>query len=215
MRVQLISAVLLAARAARAEPEGEHATVVVRESAYVDDDHTTISTTAVAVRTRPTASLIVSARYIADAVSSASVDVVTAATGRWSELRSEVLTGVAYADGTTTVSLDYVYSHENDGDSHTASLGGSRDLLRHNLTLAAGASYVDNRIGRANDLNFDERMHTLGGSARAVWTATPEDIVTTSYDLSRSSGYQASPYRYALVAEMSGVPIAFAEEVPA
>lgn len=213
MRLQLIALALLV-RVAAAEPEGDHATVVVRESVYADDDATTISTTAVAVRAKPTSSLIVSARYIADAVSSASVDVVTAATGRWSELRSEVLAGVAYADGTTTVSLDYIYSHENDWDSHTVSVGGSRDLLRHNLTLAAGASYVANQVGRSHDMNFSEELGTVGGSLRAVWTATPANIVAVSYDGSRSLGYQASPYRYAFVADPSGVPIAFMEDVP-
>lgn len=212
MRLQLI--LLLASSIAYAEPEGDHATVIVRESGYVDDDATSISTTTVAVRAKPTSSLIISARYIADAVSSASVDVVTAATGRWTELRSEVLAGVAYADGTTTASLDYIYSHENDWDSHTISVGGSRDLFHHNLTLAAGASYVDNRVGRADDMNFDKHMRTYGGSVRAVWTATPVDIFTTSYDVSRSTGYQASPYRYAFVDDPSGAPIAFPEEVP-
>ena len=214
MRLQLIALASLASTHAAAEPEGEHATVVVRESGYVDDDATAISTSTVAIRAKPTSTLIVSGRYIADAVSSASIDVVTAATGRWTELRSEVLAGVAYANGTTTASLDYIYSHENDWDSHTISAGGSRDLFRHNLTLAAGASYVDNSVGRADDMSFAKKLRTLGGSVRAVWTASPTDIVTTAYDVSRSNGYQASPYRYAFVDDPSGAPIAFPEDVP-
>jgi hypothetical protein len=215
VRLQLIAlAALLLGAPVRAEPEGDRATVVVRTAGYVDDDDTAISTSIVSVRARAAGNVFVSTRYVADAVSSASVDVVTAATGRWTELRSEVLGGASYADGTTTLSADYVFSHENDWDSHTISAGGARDLFRHNLTLGAGASYVDNRVGRADDDNFSERMRVLGGSLRAVWVAGKLDIFQASYDLSRARGYQASPYRYAFVDDPSGVPIAFAEVTP-
>jgi hypothetical protein len=209
----LVGALMLGAPA-RAEPQGDLATVVVRTSTYVDDDRTAISTSIVSVRARPFGNFFASARYVADAVSSASVDVVTAATGRWTELRSEVLGGAGYTDGTTTLSADYVFSHENDWDSHTISAGGSRDLFKHNLTLGAGASFVDNRVGRAGDDNFGERMRVLGGSLRAVWVAGKRDIFQSSYDLARASGYQSSPYRYAFVEDPSGVPIAFAEVTP-
>ena len=205
---------LLIGASVRAEPEGDRATVVARTSIYLDDDDTAISTSIVSVRARPFGNVSVGMRYVADAVSSASVDVVTAATGRWTELRSEVLAGVGYADGTTTLSADYVFSHENDWDSHTVSAGGSRDLFQHNLTLGAGASIVDNHVGRAEDESFGERMRVLGGSLRAVWVAGKLDIFQSSYELSRASGYQSSPYRYAFVDDPSGVPIAFAEVSP-
>jgi hypothetical protein len=218
VRLQLIALAALAALAAgapaRAEPEADRALVVLRTSGYVDDDDTAISTSIVSVRARAVGNVFVNARYVADAVSSASVDVVTAATGRWTELRSEVLGGAGYADGTTTLSADYIFSHEDDWDSHTVSAGGSRDLFQHNLTLGAGASYVDNRVGRADDESFDERMRVVGGSLRAVWVGGRRNIFQASYDASRARGYQASPYRYAFVADPSGVPIAFAEVTP-
>jgi hypothetical protein len=215
VRLQLIPlGALLFAVSVRAEPEGERATVVARTSLYADDDATTISTSVVSVRARPLGDLSVNARYVADAVSSASVDVVTAATGRWTELRSEVSAGAGYADGTTALSADYVYSHENDWDSHTVSAGGSRDLLQHNLTLGGGASFTDNRVGRAHDERFAERMRVLGGSLRAVWVAGKLDIFQASYELARADGYQSSPYRYAFVDDPSGAPIAFPEVAP-
>lgn len=218
MRLQLIPpiplCVLLVAAGARAEPEGERATVVARTSLYADDDATTISTSVVSVRARPYGDLTVAARYVADAVSSASVDVVTAATGRWTELRSEVTTGAGYADGTTALSADYVYSHENDWDSHTVSAGGSRDLFQHNLTLGAGASFAENRIGRSHDDRFEEHMRVWGGAARAVWVGGKLDIFQAAYELSRADGYQSSPYRYAFVADPSGANVAYAEAAP-
>lgn len=217
MRLQLTAlAATLVATDVCAEPaiEGDHATIVARTSAYVDDDDTVISTSLVAVRAKPTERITVSARYVADAVSSASVDVITAATERWTELRSEVLGGVAFADGTTTLSLDYTYSHENDWDSHTIAAGASRDLFKHNLTLGIGGSYVANAVGREGDLNFAEEMSIIGGSVRAVWVAGESDIFSSAYDLSRATGYQSSPYRYAFVADPTGVPIAFPEAAP-
>ena len=216
MRLQLIplGVLLLGASALRAEPEGERATIVARTSVYADDDATAISTSVVSVRARPLGDLTVNARYVADAVSSASVDVVTAATGRWTELRSEVSAGAGYGDGTTALSADYVYSHENDWDSHTVSAGGSRDLFQHNLTLGGGASFGDNRVGRAHDERFAERMRVLGGSLRAVWVAGKLDLFQASYELLRASGYQSSPYRYAFADDPSGAPIALPEVAP-
>jgi uncharacterized protein DUF3570 len=213
VRLQLIF-VAVAASAAHADPEGDTATVVARTSGYLDNDHTAISTSTVAVRAKPKDELVVSAHYVADAVSSASVDVVSAATKRWTELRSEVQGGLAYVGSALTVSADYIFSHENDWDSHTVSLAVSRDFFHHNLTLGVGGSYVDNRVGRADDMNFHETMRVGAGSLRAVWVATKTDIFQASYDLGRANGYQASPYRYAFVADSTGVPIGHPENVP-
>ena len=216
MRLQLTLGVVaaLGGGPVRADPEGDHATVVARTSVYADDDHTVISTSTLAVHARPRPALTISAHYTADAVSSASVDVVTAATKRWTELRSEVDGGAAYADGTTTVSADYIYSHEHDWASHTVALAGARDLLHHNLTVGAAVAYGTNHVGRASDANFSEHMHTLGGAVRIVWVGGPRDIFNASYDLTRVDGYQSSPYRYAFIADPSGIPIAFPEVAP-
>lgn len=217
MRLQLAhAACVIAAMTANAgaEPEGDTATVVARTTVYQDNDHTTISTTTAAVRAKPKDEVVVSARYTADAVSSASVDVITAATERWTELRSEVAGGLAYVTSKTTVSADYIYSTENDWWSHTVSLGGQRDVLGHGLTLGAGASYVDNSVGRRDDMTFHEKMRVLGGQLRAVWPASRDDIFQVSYDLSRIDGYQASPYRHAFAEGPSGARIAFPENVP-
>ena len=199
---------------ARAEPEGDTATVVLRTSGYIDNDHTAISTSTVSARAKPKDEIVISGGYVADAVSSASVDVVSAATGRWTELRSELQGGLAYVDSSTTLSADYVYSHENDWDSHTVALGTARDFFRHNLTLGLAGSYVDNRIGRHDDMNFAERMRGGAVSLRAVVVATPDDIFQVSYDVGRSLGYQASPYRYAWANDASGVTIGYPESVP-
>ncbi|MEZ4401924.1 MAG: DUF3570 domain-containing protein [Kofleriaceae bacterium] len=220
MRLQLSAAAALASlwmtvwATAAAEPTGDHADVAVRTSLYADDDATVISTTSVAVEGRATERATLRAHYVADAVSSASVDVVTAATGRWTELRSEVQGGAAWSDGTWAVTADYVHSREHDWASHTVALSGSRDLFQHNLTLALGVSAVDNQVGRAGDVTFARQQRSAGVDARAVWVASPRDLWSASYTVGYVAGYQASPYRYALVAGPAATAIGFPETAP-
>lgn len=213
MRLQLIALVALTATA-HAEPEGDTATVVARTTGYLDDDETAISTSTIAVKAKPKDEIVVSARYTADAISSASVDVITAATERWTELRNEVAGGLAWVDSSMQLSVDYIYSSENDWASHTIGVGGSRDFLKHNLTLGLGVGYVANAIGRQNDMTFAEEMSAVSSSARAVWTASKNDILQVSYDLSRATGYHASPYRHAFARGPAAALIAFPERAP-
>jgi len=213
VRLQLAIVVALTATA-HADPEGDTATVVARTSGYLDNDDTAISTSTIAVKAKPKDEIVVSARYTADAVSSASVDVITAATERWTELRSEVAGGVAWVDSSMQLSADYIYSHENDWDSHTIGLGGSRDFLNHNLTLGLGAGYVTNAVGRRDDMTFSEKLNAVSGSVRAVWPASKDDLLQVSYDIARATGYQASPYRHAFARGPAGALIAFPEQNP-
>ncbi|MFT3696200.1 MAG: DUF3570 domain-containing protein [Kofleriaceae bacterium] len=212
MRLQLIA--LVASAIAHAEPEGDHVTAVIRNSAYVDNDRTTVDTTVVAAHGKPTADLAIDAHYVADAVSSASVDVITAATGRFTELRQEAMVGATYNDGTSTATASYVYSEEHDW--HSSTFGGAlgRDFYHHNLTLGIGGGFVDNHVGRSGDMNFARRMRVYSGSAHATWVATRHDLFDLSYELGYTSGYQASPYRYVFVADPSGAQIAYAETDP-
>src|SRR5258705_41540 len=76
---------------------------------------------------------LVAGRYLVDAISSASVDVVTAATGRFRELRHEATGGVTYHDGERSIGGAYVLSTEHDWTSHTGSVALAQDFAQHNL----------------------------------------------------------------------------------
>lgn len=185
-----------------------------RTGVYQDSDHTTISTTTVAARALIKDRVQITARYLVDVVSSASVDVVTAATAGFRDTRHEATAGVGYHDGTNTVDIGYIYSGENDWWSHTVDLGLSRDFLQHNLTLGIGLSGVLNDIGRSGDRNFHRSLDVFGASATVAGTPTRRDVVSLTYTLSYLNGYQASPYRYVIFVNPQGLRESVPENVP-
>ncbi len=192
MRLRLILLVVAAA-AARAEPL---ATLDLRTGVYQDSDRTFISTSTVAARATVGDRLTVGARYLIDVISSASVDVVTAATSAFHENRHEAEGSLDLHDGTRTASASYIYSVENDWESHTANAGFSHDLARHNVTVGAGGTFVYNLVGRSGDRNFHRTLLVGGGAAFLTVTPSPRDLVSLGYSFAWLDGYQASPYRF-------------------
>ncbi len=192
-----VSAVLLAGRSAWAQA----GSVDLRSSVYQDSDHTFISTSTAAARGNATDALEVKARYLIDVVSSASIDVVSAATDAFQENRHEGEGALSYSDSQRALGASYIYSREADWQSHTVALGGSHDLLNHNLTIAAGGAYGSNAVGRAKDFNFAESLTTLSGSLSLTAVLGPRDLLNTTYAFSALDGYQASPYRFAYFRE--------------
>ena len=187
----------------------------MRAPAYQDSDHTTISTSTIAARALIKDRVEITGRYLIDVVSSASVDVVTAATtAAFRENRHEATGGVGYRDGTNSASAGYVFSRENDWQSHTIELGGSRDILQHNLTIGFGASLIFNDIWRSGDNNFKRSLNVYGGSLSVAGTPSRRDVVSLTYSLSYLSGYQASPYRYVLFNDEQGFRQAVPESAP-
>jgi hypothetical protein len=197
MRLQLAwwlsPLLLLVCARARAQPL---ASLDLRSGVYQDSDRTTVSTTAVAARGTIKQRLTIEARYLVDVVSSASVDVVTAATGTFRETRHETTAALDYHDGTRTARASYIYSVENDWESHTADAGFSHDLAEHNVTVGASGTFGYNAVGRAGDRNFHRTLIAGGASAFVSFTPTPRDLVSVNYTFGYLSGYQASPYRF-------------------
>jgi len=170
--------------------------VDTRTSLYQDTDATTISTTVVGAQASPIEEVTVSGHYLADIITTASVDVVTAATRRWYETRHEGEGGVSYQNGTEAVSASYVYSVENDWESHTASLAASRDFCEHTLTFGLHGSFTTNAVGRSRDESFHETLDQGSGGLDAAFVLTKRDLLSASYTAIVLSGYQASPYRF-------------------
>jgi len=200
--------------AAPARPRPVQVTADLRTGVYQDSDHTTVSTTTVAARALIKDRVQLTARYLVDVVSSASVDVVTAATPGFAETRHEVTAGVGYRDGTNTVDLGYIYSGENDWWSHTLSWAATRDFLQHNLTLGFGATAVLNDVGRSGDRNFHRSLDVFGGSLTVAGTPSRRDVLSLTYTLSYLTGYQASPYRYIVFFDPQGLRESIPETVP-
>ena len=101
----------------------------MKTQVYADSDHTTVVSPLIAISRDAWKGGTVSASYVADVVSSASIDVVSNATKHMSDFRSEVTGGVAQKWHATTFTGSYIYSTENDYSSHNVNLGVAQDFL--------------------------------------------------------------------------------------
>jgi hypothetical protein len=204
LQLKLVAAVALAelasanapAAAQVAETEPGDGAVDATVSVYADDDETTVVTSLVDGSVRLPAPVVLSAHALVDAVSSASVDVVSAATSRWDERRVELgATAAARAAG-TDATIGYTTSGENDWRSHAVEVGLARELARKNTTLSLGYGRTLNRVGRAEDPTFERELVVHGGRVALSQILGPRTLASIAYTVQTSSGYHASPYRY-------------------
>jgi len=134
----------------------------------------------------------------ADVISSASVDVITAATDRINETRNEVGVTLAREKGPWRTDLrgHYAYSFEHDGDSHIISAGAKHGFDQDNYELSLGYALTLNRVGVSTEMPADWRSytaHTLDvGLTRIINARTLAEVM---YSLYFTKGYLASPYR--------------------
>ncbi len=178
-----------------------------RSGVYQDTDRTTILTTNIAARGQ-SGRFGVTARHLVDVISSASVDVVTAATGRFHETRHETEGGLMYKDDVRTATAAYIYSTENDWTSSTGVASLLWDVDRHNATIKLAGTYVTNDVGRSGDATFRRKLTVAGGTAGVTIVASPRDLVDLGYTLSLLDGYQASPYRFVAFRSATGLGLA-------
>ena len=179
----------------------------VRESLYTSTDNTVISTTSADLTFSPgETGLTFSGGYLADIISSASVDVVSAATprGRFTELRNQGSGGLAYERGLWTANAGYVFSDENDWTSHTGSVGLGRDFNMRTTNLTGGYVFVDNQVFRADDDNFRDGMRTHAGNLTLTQVLGKKTTSRLSGFFGYNTGFQSSPYRYVPVGALPG-----------
>jgi hypothetical protein len=164
---------------------------------YADSDHTQVVSPTVQAKSDVAAGTNVSVGYLVDAVSSASVDVVSQASPRTiHDTRHQASTGLSQQLGDFNLRGSYSFSRENDYLSHTLDVGLQDDLNDKNTTLGIGYGVSLDTVSRANDMNFARGLtvHRLAAS----WTQTfnPRLIGQATYELTYADGYQASPYRF-------------------
>jgi hypothetical protein len=163
---------------------------------YADDDATTVLTSMLDAKVRLPVAAELDAHVLVDAVTSASVDVVSSATERWHENRVEAGAGVVARLAASDLSLSYTHSGENDWQSNTVLIGLARDFAQDNTTLSLGYGFTDNQIGRAYDPMFERDLTQHGGQLGLSQVLDARTVASLSYTFQRSQGYHASPYRY-------------------
>jgi hypothetical protein len=164
---------------------------------YADSDHTTVVSPVVSARADVTNDTTVNASYLVDAVSSASVDLVSQASPRtMHDTRHEVSLGASHVWELLTLAGGYSFSRENDYLSHTVGGSLSREFDAKNTTLSLGYGISINTVGRSGDENFARDMRAQHLSATWTQLVSPRLVTQVVYELGYSSGYQASPYRF-------------------
>jgi hypothetical protein len=172
---------------------------------YADDDHTTVVSPLVRAQADVDESTSISAGYVADVVTSASIDIVSQASKTTiHDLRHQVSASVSHAFDRLSVHGGYVFSTENDYLSHSFSTGASWELDEKNTTLALGGNLALNQVGRSGDRNFEKPLDNLGVNASITQVLSPRLIGQLAYELQLADGYQASPYRFVPVVSAAG-----------
>jgi hypothetical protein len=207
LRLQLIIALVVASKAAHAQVADEEPGKGDAKGSvayYGDSDKTTVVTSVAEASVRLPAPVTVNGHFLVDAVSSASVDVISAATKRFDENRIEFGANaqIGFAQSTEG-SLGYTHSTENDWQSHALELGLSRDLAKKNAKLSVGYGFTRNYVGRAHDPNFEKTLDVHSAQIGFSQILDKKTLASASYTLAAVSGYQGSPYRF--VTTMDGV----------
>ncbi len=200
MRLQLIlAAAILAWPSAAPADEEQDGRVVGKLSTYADDDHTAIRTGLVQAEATLGGGLSAGAHVLVDSISSASVDVISAATPGFVETRIEAGARARLARRASEVALAYVRSSENDWWSHSGQLTLARDLARKNARVELGYGYTQNRVGRSGDSTFDKSLNVHTVEVSLSQLIDPKTLVGASYTFQDAEGFQSSPYRYVWV----------------
>jgi hypothetical protein len=212
VRVQLIitiGLVLVATNAASAQVTDEEPGKGDAKGSvayYADSDKTTVLTSVAEGSVRLPQPVIVNAHALVDAVSSASVDVISAATTRFDENRIELgANAQAGFAQSTEGSFGYTNSRENDWQSHALELGLSRELAKKNAKLSVGYGFTRNYVGRASDPNFEKVLDVQSAQLGLSQILGRKTYASITYTLAALSGYQGSPYRF--VTTMDGVSV--------
>jgi hypothetical protein len=204
----VVLAWLAAGANARSEPprrsqEPPAAHTVVRASletaAYGDSDHVTVFTPTVAGSlSDPVAGWSVGGSYLLDAVSAASVDIVSSASARWKELRHVGAGNIHYKPHDFGVDLGGGVSREPD--YLALAVGGTlaADLFDKNLTVTVGYGYGDETAGRSGTPFSVFSHHLIKHSPRAGLTiiADRATVIDLIGELDLERGDQSKPYRY-------------------
>ena len=178
MRLQL--ALLVLASTASADTTFEAKTQV-----YADSDHTQVISPVVAAQADVTPDTTVSLGYLADVVTSASVDIVSQASKTTiHDTRHQVSAGLAQRPRIAARAAGYSFSRENDYLSHSLSIGAEKELFDKNTTIGIGYALGLDTVGRADDMNFSRSLTVQSTSLTLTQVVNERAIMQFTYELS-------------------------------
>jgi len=167
-------------------------------SAYSDTDAVhVLSPTVAGSVSDEVAGWSVGGSYLVDAVSAASVDIVSTASAHWVERRQVGAGSASFKLGPSAVALSGNYSREPD----YLSIGGggviSFELAEKNVMPFVGGSYGHDLVGRTGDpMDIWPELNKVSLKAGVTFVVNRSTIASLSFDEIMERGYLAKPYRY-------------------
>jgi hypothetical protein len=178
---------------------GLYATVLPEDRADImyhryDGGGVEVDGPSILVRKSFNGNLSLNANYYVDSISSASVDVISAASP-YTEERTETSLAMDYLHNKTLMSLALTHSDESDYQADTGSLSVSHDMFGDLTTVSLGYAVGNDDIGRNGDRDFDETLKRQNYRVGISQILTRESILDIDWETITDEGYLNNPYR--------------------
>lgn len=132
--------------------------------------------------------------YYEDAISSASIDVVTTASP-YDESRTEYSLGFDYLRGDTTMSFAYGNSDEDDYQADTFNFGIAQDIFGGMTTVTLGYGKGNDTVMSNADPDFEEDMDRQSYRLGVSQVITRNMLASVNYEVVTDEGFLNNPYR--------------------
>ena len=135
-----------------------------------------------------------SASYYVDAVSNASIDVVTTASP-FRERRNAYTLGVDYVVRDSTISLSTEQSKEPDYSASSVSMDISQEVFGGMTTISLGYTRAADQIGKHDTPSFAETAKHWQYRLGVTQVLSPRWLMSANFEAISDSGFLGSPYR--------------------
>lgn len=139
-----------------------------------------------------------SAGYYVDAVSNASIDVVTTAS-KYSETRQQLDLGLDYAVRDTLIHLAGSQSTEPDYEAQTVGLDVSQEVFNGMTNVSLGFTEGHDHVGQKGLPDYFDHANHWQYRLGATQVLTPRWLASANVEALADEGFLGSPYRVARV----------------
>lgn len=136
--------------------------------------------------------------YYLDAVSNASIDVVTTAS-KYKETRHEFALSGDYVYRDSQITIGGSTSHEPDYTANRASIDISQEVFGGMTTVSLGFTRGDDKVGKKDSPEFSDKARHWQYRLGLTQILTPKWIMSANAEAISDDGYLGSPYRAAIV----------------
>jgi hypothetical protein len=150
------------------------------------------------VRKRLADKVSLNASYYVDAVSNASIDVITTASS-YRETRNELGVGADYVYRDSKVSINAATSREPDYIANRTSIDVSQEVFGGMTTISLGFTRGDDQVSKSNAPEFADTATHWQYRVGVSQILTPRWISSVNFEVLSDDGYLGSPYRIARV----------------